>query len=194
MTSTDYLQQLQALLPPGAAWPRDDDAALTKLLAAEADELARIDQRAEQLLAECDPRTVSELIDDWERNFGLPDPCLTAAASIAERRKRLLQKVSAQGGQSIAFFISVLTSLGYAGCTVTEFAPMKCSSKCNAALNQGGWPFAWRVKVPQTADVKTLTVAGRCNESLATWGDPGLACLLAAKKPAHTTLSISYGV
>lgn len=194
MTSTDYLRQLQALLPSGAAWTRDDDAGLTRLLLANADELVRVDARAEDLRNEADPRTTSELLDDWERNFGLPDICLTAATTAAERRRRLQQRVSSQGGQSAAFFIALLASLGYLGCTVSEYAPMKAGSKCNASLNQGGWRYAWRVNVPQTADVKTLTTVGRCNEPLASWGDPGLTCLLATKKPAQTSLYISYGV
>lgn len=49
LTVDDYLAQLQALLPSGPAWPRDVNADLTKLLMAEADELARIGARAEQL-------------------------------------------------------------------------------------------------------------------------------------------------
>jgi uncharacterized protein YmfQ (DUF2313 family) len=99
-----------------------------------------------------------------------------------------------QGGQSAAFFIGLLEALGYSGCTVIEYTPMKANSKCNAALNQGGWRYAWRINVPQAADVKTMKVNGRCNEPLASWGDPGLMCLLAKYKPAHTILYISYGV
>jgi uncharacterized protein YmfQ (DUF2313 family) len=194
MTTTDYLRQLQALLPQGAAWPRDADVVLTSLLCAEADELARIDARAQQLLMESDPRRTSELLDDWERNFGLPDICLTPATTVAERRKRLHQRVVAQGGQSAAYFISLLALLGYPGCTVSEYLPMKANSKCNASLNQGGWRYAFRVNVPLAANVKPLTVAGRCNEPLASWGDPGLLCLLAKEKPAHTNLYLSYGV
>ena len=38
--SDAYLAQLQALLPPGRAWPREPDAVLTKLLHAFADALA----------------------------------------------------------------------------------------------------------------------------------------------------------
>jgi len=194
LTALDYRRQLQQLLPPGAAWPRDDDAALTRLLASAAEELARIDGRGDQMLVESDPRATSEMLDDWERNFGLPDPCLTATASAAERRKRLQQKVAWQGGQSAAFFIALLASLGYPGCSVTEYWPMVAGSKCNAALNQGGWRYAWRISVPLAADVKTLTVTGRCSEPLASWGDPGLMCMLAKYKPAHTILYISYGV
>lgn len=194
LSESDYLQQLQALLPLGAAWTRDDDAALTRYLAAQAKELARIDQRAEDLVNEADPHNTSEMLPDWERNFGLPDECLTAPTSPAERRSRLVQRVTAQGGQSAAFFISLLASLGYLGCSVIEYPPMKASSKCNAALNQGGWRYAWCINVPQAANVKTMKVNGTCRDPLASWGDPGLMCLLAKYKPAHTILNISYGV
>jgi uncharacterized protein YmfQ (DUF2313 family) len=75
LTDTDYLRQLQALLPPGPAWPKNDDATLTRLFGALASELARVDGRAWQLLEEADPRTTAELFLDWERVAGLPDAC-----------------------------------------------------------------------------------------------------------------------
>ena len=49
MTSTPdaYLAQLQALLPPGAAWPRDPELVLTEFLAA----LAPLQELGHQVLA-----------------------------------------------------------------------------------------------------------------------------------------------
>jgi uncharacterized protein YmfQ (DUF2313 family) len=70
-----YLQQLQALLPRGLAWPRAVDAHLTKLLSAFSLEFARVDQRVDDLLDEADPRSTLELLPEWERMAGLPDPC-----------------------------------------------------------------------------------------------------------------------
>ena len=56
MTAPDYLASLQALLPQGFAWPRQADAALTRLLLAWADEFARVDIRAADLvLRVCPP-------------------------------------------------------------------------------------------------------------------------------------------
>lgn len=52
LTETDYLRQLQALLPPGPAWPKDDDATLTRMLAALAAELSRVDGRAQRFRPE----------------------------------------------------------------------------------------------------------------------------------------------
>lgn len=101
LTSTDYLAQLQALLPPGPAWSKDEDAPLTRLLTGLAQELARVDGRALQLAKEADPRTVAELFADWERVAGLPDDCAIAFGgdqTVAQRRAALLGRLAALGG------------------------------------------------------------------------------------------------
>lgn len=188
-----YAEQQQQLMPTGPAWPREGDSEAARVFPATAAALAEMHARAEQLIEEADPRTTSELLIDWERVVGLPDPCLSPPGSVEERRRRLVQRLTFQGGQSVAFFIAFLEALGYAGSTVTEFRPMRCNSKCNAALNQGGWRYGWRVNVPSNVDVRVMTVRGRCNDPLRTWGDPGLECLLSVHKPAHTRLFVGYG-
>ncbi|GJH05044.1 YmfQ family protein [Paraburkholderia terrae] len=188
-----YREHLRDLSPQGPAWSREPDVFTTRLLDSWAQELARIDARVDALIDEADPRTAIELLPDWERVFGLPDECYPEAATIAERRGRLLQKIAFQGGQSPQFFIDFLAALGYPGATVTEFRPFKANSKCNAALNQGGWRFAWRIHVPISATSKRFNAVSRSNEPLDAFGDPGLACVLAKYSPAHTVLFIAYG-
>jgi len=194
VTVANYRQQLLRLLPQGPAWPQDEGDLAARLLNALALTYLSAHKAAEQLHDEADPRAASALLDDWERNYGLPDPCLAPAVSVADRRSRLVQKVVWNGGQSRAFFIGLLASVGYPGATITEFRSFRANSKCNAALNQGGWRNAWRVNIPIGADVRRMKVNSRCNEPLASWGDPGLQCLLAKHKPAQTILYISYGV
>jgi uncharacterized protein YmfQ (DUF2313 family) len=75
VTRDDYLAQLAALLPTGPALSRDPDSALMRLLGLPAAELAEVDKRIAALLAEADPRGTSELLPDWEADFGLPDDC-----------------------------------------------------------------------------------------------------------------------
>ncbi len=57
--ATDYTAQLQALLPPGPLWDalRQPGTTAAELVAALAEELARLDARTEDLLAELDPRS-----------------------------------------------------------------------------------------------------------------------------------------
>lgn len=193
LTAGDYLQQLQGLLPRGPAWPRETHAVTTRMLGALAAELARVDGRVDSLIAEADPRTTTEMLVDWERLFGLPDECLPEASTVAERRGRLVQKMVFQGGQSRQFFIDFLAALGYEGVTIDEFRPFRANSKCNAALNQGGWRYAWRINVPASSTAKRFNAVSRANEPLTRFGDPGLACILAKYKPAHTILYIGYG-
>ena len=74
-TAPDYYQQLRALLPPGPAWELEFSPDIDALLQAGAQELAREDLRAADLLAESLPDTVRELVPDWERVMNLPDAC-----------------------------------------------------------------------------------------------------------------------
>lgn len=192
-SADDYTQQQMRLLPQGPAWPKEGDSISARIFGPTGAALQALHARAEHLIDEADARTTSELLPDWERVVGLPDPCLDPPGSTAERRRRVVQRLTYQGGQSAAFFIGFLAALGYPGCSVTEFRPFRATSKCNDPLNQGGWRYGWKVSVPTTVNVRTLTVTGRCNDPLASWGDPGLECLLSAHKPAHTKLFVSYG-
>jgi uncharacterized protein YmfQ (DUF2313 family) len=193
LSAEDYLEMSQNLLPSGPAWPREQDAFVTRLLDAWAQEFARIEARVDALIEEADLRTAIELLADWERNYGLPDECYPESATIAERRGRLLQKVAFQGGQSRQFFIDFIGALGYQGAEVAEFRPFRANGKCNAALNQGGWRYAWRVSVPATSTEVRFKATSGANEPLTRFGDPGLACIFAKYKPTHTILYIGYG-
>lgn len=188
-----YLAQLQALLPQGAAWPRDGGATLTQLLAALAEELARVDQRAEDLLNEADPHTTYELLADWERVAGLPDPCTSADASLDARRLSLLQRLARRGDASPGYFIALAETLGYPGATVTEFRPFTCVSDCNGSLNPAPlWTHQWQLNLPESR-VVVMTCASPCNASLRTWGDSTLECVVNRLKPAHTDVNFTYG-
>ena len=62
---------------------------------------------------ESDPRATIELLPDWERNWGLPDPCYTAPQTIGQRQLALVMRMTMQGAQSRAFFINVAAQIGY---------------------------------------------------------------------------------
>lgn len=190
MTTDDYLAQLQALLPQGPAWPRDAGATLTKLLRAMADELARVDSRAGQLIDETDPRTTNELLADWERVAGLPDSCVTAAQSTAQRRAALHAKLTTLGGQSTAYFIALAASLGYT-VTITEFEQHTVVDDVEHPLYSHPWQFAWQINAPQDT-VGTLSVTDTVADPLAWWGNELLECVIRRIKPAHTHVLFAY--
>lgn len=193
LTDNDYLRQLQALLPPGPAWPKDDDALLTRLLAGLSKEIARVDGRAWQIVEEADPRTVAELFSDWERVAGLPDACAVAfggTQTAAQRRTALVGRLTTMGGQSLAYFIALAASIGYV-ISITEFRAHTVDEDVDYALLGSAWDFAWQVNAALNT-IKEITVDMTVEDPLAAWGNALLECVINRLKPAHTTLLYSY--
>lgn len=188
MIAADYLSQLQALLPVGLAWPREPDSTLTKLLAGWADEFARLDTRAMRLIEEADPRTTEELLPDWERVLGLPDPCMPDGAGLQQRRAAVTARLTGIGGQSRVYFIGLAADLGVE-ITITELQPFRCGTgECGDTIFDPEVVFTWQVNLP--ADVARV-VQFRMGESTAGERllemDVGaLECLFSRLKPAHT--------
>lgn len=178
MTAADYLSLLQALLPPGKAWTRDPDAVLTALLVALAAELARVDARVDALQNETDPRTVGELLEEWETVFGLPDTCTGQLPTLAQRRMALHGRVTAVGGASPAYFIAVAAAVGY---TVTIDEQVDAD------------PYKWRVNAPATTVTEFRAGSGRAGEPLRSWGNQLLECAIIRLCPAHTQVIFAYG-
>ena len=193
LSESDYLTQLQDLLPPGIAWPRDPDCYLTRLLSGLAVELARIDARAERLIIEADPRETNELLMDFERMCGLPDPCAVSISdeiTTSERRRAILAVLTGIGGQSAAYFVQLAESLGYS-ITVTEFRLHDVNSTVEDPIYSHPWQYAWQVEMPAVR-VSYKTVSDTVSDPLAWWGNILLECLIRRYKPAHTTVIFTY--
>ena len=122
-SGADYAVALANLLPYGPAWPRHPWSILMQVIEGLAGYWGTVDSRAADLLErESDPRYTLELLPDFERNWGLPDPCWKAPQSIDQRHQQLLFKMTLLGGQSREFFIDIAAWLGYT-ITITEYAP-----------------------------------------------------------------------
>lgn len=193
--ATSYLRLLQALLPKGWAWNRDNDSVLTEVLQAQADELARVDQRSENLLAERDTRLTSELLVEHETDLGLPDTCSDENETIQERRRIAHAKLITLGQQNPAYFIELATAFGWT-VTVTEYTPFWCG------LGDSGDPcgdqetiFYWKVTIDYGGIdiVYFLSGNSESGDSLAVIpGTESLMCMLSKYKPGHTTLIFDY--
>jgi len=191
-TQADYLAALASLLPAGDAWPRDADSGPMQLLSGLAAELARLDARAAQLLAEADPAATTELLGDWERVVGLPDPCVTQAQTVAERRLALEGRITSVGGQSRRFFIELASRLGYS-VTIDEFASAAAATAAGIPFTGDQWAHTWRVNVPAAVAVTPFRVgSGSVGEPLRTWSNEVLECQFNRFKPAHTRVLFAY--
>jgi len=193
MSTDAYLAQLQQLLPPGQAWPRDTDATLTRLLSAMAEGLAGVDARADDLADEADPRSATELLKDWERMAGLPDACSAQVAdTIGERQDVLTAKITRRGGQSRKYFVDLAAALGYA-VTVREFTPFVVGSVTGDPCYSENWRFAWQVGAPSTTVRDFKAGQGAAGEPIRDWGNEILECAISATAPAHTNVIFAYG-
>jgi uncharacterized protein YmfQ (DUF2313 family) len=123
-SGSDYTEAFLSMLPQGQAWPKHSpDSTLVKGVTGLCDYWGFVDGRAADLLErESDPRTTIELLPDWERNWGLPDPCYSAPQTIGERQLALVLRMTMMGGQSRQFFIDFAAYIGYS-ITITEYRP-----------------------------------------------------------------------
>ena len=214
---SDYAQALLELLPYGQAWPRAVGSTLVMTVDGLADYYGFVDSRAADLLEqESDPRKTVELLPDWERNWGLPDPCFQSTPTISMRQKMLVFKMTLQGGQSRDFFINdvAMGMLGYT-ITISEYAPFMAGvSNCGDTRTPPSDPvnllngdYRWYIGPPEMRFYWTVHVAAkslrwfRCGGGGGQAGvdhhleigiDEDLECLLNRWKPAHTQIVFDY--
>jgi uncharacterized protein YmfQ (DUF2313 family) len=191
MRAPDYQAQLQQLLPPGRAWTRGPLAALTGLLGGFGPAYAAVDQRCSDLMDEADPRTTTEMLPDWERIAGLPDPCAGADQTLEQRRQLLLAKLTQVGGQSAAYLGQQAMGVGYP-VTISAYAVCDCESDCEASVLEETWAFAFQVAAAATT-VDVATCESGCDDRLETYGNAVLECVIDRIKPAHTLAIFTYG-
>lgn len=187
MTTLDeeYTQLLHKLLPPGPAW-EGDNALLNGLSAS----LTRVHQRGNNLMAEINPATTTELIDRYEALCGLPDSCAPVGLqTITQRQQRLDAKINVPGGINEMFYRRQLDALGYRSVTITQY--QHHSTTPNPEWGDR-WRYYWKVSIPEDASVNWMTCASDCDEAIRTWGDAVVECVIDKLCPSHTVVVFSY--
>jgi uncharacterized protein YmfQ (DUF2313 family) len=204
-----YAEALKGALPQGQAWKRRVDLEAQKTMFGLAGIYAYADMRAQNLaVTESDPRQTREMLGDWERNFGLPDPCARETTTVEERRTALVLRMTMLGTPSRAFFIDVAAQLGYT-ITITEYSPYQCGisrcgdtralnpdtpDKCRWELGPGEMRYYWTIHVNATrishcrCGVGQTGITRLLSIGLAT----DLECMLRRLKPGHTEIVFDY--
>jgi uncharacterized protein YmfQ (DUF2313 family) len=217
-SAADYLDMLQSLLPRGMAWTRAPGAVLTRMLAAAAEELARVDRLAILLPDEANPATTMYALEDWERVLGLPDGCLPAGETLQERRAAVLSRLCDTGRQDLGYWYALAVSLGYE-VTIEEHWPFCCDwHECGDP--RGGWDqesgmtverweqdvgypigrcgpeeirYWWNVVVHGDRLILFRCAESLCPELLMDWRSAeSLECVMRRDKQAHTLLTFEY--
>ena len=191
----DFLRAVLAMPPPGRAFSGAEDTVQAQVFTPPGNALAAVHAGAMRLLdQEADPAYAVELLPEWETDYGLPDPCTPAGATLEQRRRALLAKIASLGGQSRDYFIGVAAALGYT-VTIEEFSPAAPGISVAGAVDPvgAGWRFVWRVSVPEILLHRAAPGISTANDPLWVLDQSELPCRLNAIKPAHTVLQFIFG-
>ncbi|MEJ1225641.1 putative phage tail protein [Pseudomonas sp. CCNWLW56] len=193
-TAEQYQTQLRSLLPSGPAWDPERVPELEQVLEGIAQELARIDTRAADLLREMDPAGVSELVIDWEAIMSLPDPCLGLSPAFEDRRLAVRRRLIKVGSLSLSYLIDIAVSQGYPDAFISEHRAPRMGRSRFGAARFGTWnaQFMW-----------TLNTGSRQRQGrrfgASYWGErfgvnPGnpLECQIRRAAPANAIVQINY--
>lgn len=211
----NYVDMLRGLLPKGVIWRCEQGSNLFGLLSGNAVELTRVDGEAYRLIAEADPQSSTEALEDWERVLGLPDACGSDADTLAARRAQVLQKLLRPEGQHESVYIQLAETLGYAEATVQTFPPFCVETSCvEELLNDApggafidysttpptvkespydGWKYVWLLQVAASPIFHFAVEDSGADDYLATWGNERLECIIRRDSPAHTHVLFGYG-
>ncbi len=204
LTADDYRQQLYALLPQGSQrilWPTDPDSMLQRLLAGQAQEFARIDDRADALSLEADPRQARETFEDWEASYGLPSACAPVGQSMADRRAALIARIIDRGGMRAQDYIELAEGLGYLGTQVQEFREATVEvvtptghtgAVIGDDINGADWDLTWRVLLPPSVVREAVIDEAVAGDPLRSWGDELIECSLRHAAPSWLILQVGY--
>lgn len=186
-----HAEVLKQCLPPVSY---DANAAnLSVELNAVGKQLDEAQMYADQLQAEMFPSSCAVSLPDWERNYGLPDPCVTIDQSLEQRRAALESKINTKGGQNTPYFIALAEKMGYPGATVEEFPMFTCNSAMGGALNSEDDGFYWQLNLPAAdGGVFFFTCNSEINSPLQSWGDEAIECRVRKNKPAQTSVIFAY--
>lgn len=195
MTARDYLELVWSLYPKGRAWVREHGGVLENINGVIAEECARVDARAVNLFEEADPRTTTELLEDWEKEFGLPDECTPLGATVEERRAAVLFKRNFEGSMTLAWYKELARILGY-DVDTWNWRPFVCGlSECGPAFMLGPEEtrYIWQVDVYGWAAAWFECGVSECYDPLGSWRDADeLICRLSKWAPAYSDVIFDY--
>jgi uncharacterized protein YmfQ (DUF2313 family) len=193
LLTPDFVRAFQALMPRGPIWNRGlasgaQLGTITGLMGCYEVQTAR----SNNLLIDCFPGTTYELLPEWEKTLGLPDPCSGTPPSTQARRAQVVARLTNSGGQSAAYYIAYAEALGYT-VTVTNYAPFRTGqSRTGQQLGNQDWFFTWSINAPLATVTYFATGQSVTSDPLASWGNNVLECEMNALKPAHTILQFHY--
>ena len=207
-----YKKLLVNLLPRGRAWVVTAQETFSDFLDAIAVELCRVEDRVIKFLSiEVLPSTADELLEDWERNLGLPDHCSEGLVlTDDERRASATQKFTTVGGLSKEFYEDLGTQLSSSveidhalafrvgqsrvGESLTNYfsEPFRVGCRVGEQLRREGWRTFFIATIPIVEDEVFRVGQGRVGDPLRDFGNEFMECTLRSLKPAHSAIYFKF--
>ena len=170
-----YQQQILTLLPKGIAWAGENLRALVSSFAVEVHRITDAIDGTDGLIVEIIPSTAVELLPDYETLLGLPYPGFNLSGTTAGRQADICQALIAQGGQTVAYYLTIVAAHGHVGATIDDsYAPFTTGMTCGLPLYGTAWVFYWQVNMVESGP------------------DSLLEYLITKYAPAHTIVGFAY--
>jgi len=199
----DLLPQVIATAPRGVIWGTDEASdgtgaspVMRKVWTAMAGWMADLYKAAFDTAVQCFPSGITFSLEDWEAEYGLPDPCTSPDSGVQGRINAVRARFGAQGGSSPAYFVCLAASIGYE-VSITEPSDFICDvSECDGddtVVNVNGH-HEWVVRLNGLGDTWFYCDEGECDdtplEGFAVAAD--LECVFRRLAPLHTTVVFDY--
>lgn len=117
-TQEEHARILANHMPSGYAWDNKHlpDSTLGKFILALSVEFYELEVLLGNFTVEMDVNQTSQLLPEWEKSVGIPDPCFGRAEDLTERRRDVLYKLNNYlGVQTLQDFLRILDIFGVAG-------------------------------------------------------------------------------
>lgn len=177
----DYKKLLVSLLPKGDFFSKENNSIIVEMKEAEAQEFARIDSRANDLITERQVQLTTELITEHESDYGLPLEGDTLATTIEKRRDDLYSSLVRVGQQNKEYFEEIADALGYT-IEIEEYTPFWMNvGVMGDSVGDQFLLFYWTVLIDATLITESIDV----NISK-------LITKITDVKPAHTTVLFDW--
>lgn len=180
---------LRALLPRGWVWGSacEPETLFYRLLDALADPAEQIQAFLRRVVRMANPATPEDLLTDYEQMLGLPDACSGLGSTYYQRVQAVVAKLTAQGGQSAAYFQAISQAAGYS-ITIEPQQMLVAGFRAGAFCHGPKARYVWIVRAIGLGLTYFTAGWGRAGDLLASYQNNGLQCLLNRLKPAHTRI------